>query len=812
MTDDKLGIVLVSRSRENVTRALRAFHALEGAGLVVHEHWSARSLEAPEMRVEVDPQTPDGDLVGQDVLRTTRLKARAFLNGVGAPIHLSIVIAGSFEDAVLTTEALREPIAIGFTLIDRDAVLVDPHQPDDLATRLTLWYEALAKAGIATLRSPYSDVVWVPASDFEAVPYQNTLDYRLRVLADEAWVTEAEITALFTTYLQNTFTNRMARKRLKGSDAQITLGVELAACMQARFGQDWILSYYTGSIVSSLINTLDKAASGAGARIALGPNEHSLACGAFIHARLYGRGYLMVLTSSMIDELKGTLANLQQLGARGLIVCADAVESKWFGFQATVNSDADIRRVLEARRIPFVYLQHPEELRSALARVAELLDSHDGPVALIATQAPLEYRTPLDPRPDLTPARAPVASVEVAGHPGIAEAIRIVNQEPVRLLWQCGALDGSERDLALDIAARAGIALSDALSAPGFLPAYVDGRRIPNYLGPLGQYGTSQEVFEYLTTEGKLRPREAQWLFVLKGKLGQIDSPFSDADHARRLRIAQVNKTPAHLAPFAALAIGMPVLDFLRAVREGLAVEPDVLAHREHALAEVRKITDPLSEIPALPMNPTYFFARLRRAVETLIVERGYRYAGMFDVGHNGTLAVRCLPRTGPSYSGWYGRGLMGDALQATGILATTGDDNVLAVIGDGARHITADILPNIIESLNTKKAPIGKNVSVFYLVNNAFSVINSYQQRMMSKPGGRQMLVSNHEAFAEPDASVDVYGTRIVRRRILHANEAALADDLGAPNRINLFSVPVLNTDDGISIIDIESWQYLRV
>jgi thiamine pyrophosphate-dependent acetolactate synthase large subunit-like protein len=432
---------------------------------------------------------------------------------------------------------------------------------------------------------------------------------------------------------------------------------------------------------------------------------------------------------------------------------------------------------------------------------------------LLATQAVLESRISLPEAPDVAPRRtAGRTEVEITIDSKLQDALKIINEGPERIFWQCGAVEADERDLILDIAHRAGIALGDSLSAPGFLPAYQQGRRVRNYLGMLGQYGTNQEVFEYLHSNGKLNRREEQCLFVLKGKLGQIDSPFSDAEHARRLHIVQINKNPAHLGPFADIGLAMPLFQFLQALRSNLSVKPDVLAGREKALAAVpRWIGDVSGAIPALPMTPNYFFAMLRSAVEKLITRHGYRYVGMFDVGHAGTLAVRYLPRTGPCHSGWYGRGLMGDPLQATGALVTNRGDPVIAVVGDGAKQLCPDILPSIVENLQATRAPIGKNVSIFYLVNNSLSIINSYQQRLMFKPGGRQMTVTNLEAFAEPDACADVHGNRIVRKRLVQVSEEELVDELLAMNRINLFSVPALSNDDWISIIDIGNWQCMR-
>jgi len=197
--------------------------------------------------------------------------------------------------------------------------------------------------------------------------------------------------------------------------------------------------------------------------------------------------------------------------------------------------------------------------------------------------------------------------------------------------------------------------------------------------------------------------------------------------------------------------------------------------------------------------------------MSTLITEDGYRHTGMYDVGHCGTLGVRWLPRTDPSFSGWYGRGLMGDALLAAASLAVTGRNNVVAIVGDGARQLTPDVVPGIMENLSVLGKAIGINVTVFVFVNNLLSVINSYQERLMFQQGGRQMTVSNAEALSEPDVDAIVAGTRIVRRRLLDFDAAYLKEALSTPGRVNLFSVPLAANNDGISVMDSENWQTLR-
>ncbi len=787
----KLTVLIIGTVPEWCAAVSAAIHALHGPNVI--------PINPPPSTTATLP--PDGPWYA------AVQKARTFLTSLNEPITLAVHTAATLANARANVLADAEPGTVGMVLAHATALLDGPHQADAAAGVLAEFYDGLDAAGVPCLRTPYSDAVFIDEADYLAAPFQNSLQYRVRVTAPHEHMA-ADVTVLLTNYLQHIFCNRLARRRLAGTDTPVVLGPALADCMRGQFGDAWILSYYTGSVVSGLIKSVEDAAGDA--LVIRGPSEHALACAAFIHARLYQRGWLLLLTSAMIDELKGTLANLQQLRARGLIVCADATESKWFGFQATVNSEADIRGLLTARKIPWVYLQDPEEISAGVAQIAAHLAQHAGPVVLIATQAVLEAR-----RVQVSPTVAPTQpeSPPTATAPdsqALAQALALINHGPERILWQCGALTPEERDLSIEIAEAAGIALADSLSAPGFMPAYRNGQKVAHYLGMLGQYGTNQEVFRYLMNGSDLRAPAEQCLFVLKGKLGQIDSPFSDADHARRLRIVKVNAKPEHIGAFADIGLGMRTLEFLQWLRPRVALDPGLRERRMAALAQAQPwVGDVLSQIPTLPMTPNFFHERLRSVVEKLITEQGYRYVGLFDVGHNGTLAVGRLPRTGPCYSGWYGRGLMGDSLQAAGALVSCPGDSVLAVSGDGAKQITPDILPGIVENLSRLGRPNGKNVTIFYLVNNAFSIINSYVQRLMFKDGGRQMTVINPEPFAEADAEMEVCGTLIRRRRLLRLDEAALAADLTALNRVNIFTVPLINNDDGISVMDVGNWQY---
>ena len=189
---------------------------------------------------------------------------------------------------------------------------------------------------------------------------------------------------------------------------------------------------------------------------------------------------------------------------------------------------------------------------------------------------------------------------------------------------------------------------------------------VEEYLGTLGMYGYSARVYDYLHSDGRLRPRDDQCVFFVKSRIAEVATPFSPRTLDRMLRVVQVTRQREHLAPFADHHVPADSLDFLREVRRRLDVRPEVRAARRAALAETADSTsDMLHALPLMPMSPNYFFRRLGAVLDQLITTHGYTYTGVYDVGRGGLSAVRNLPRTGPGFSGWYGRALMGDALQA---------------------------------------------------------------------------------------------------------------------------------------------------
>jgi thiamine pyrophosphate-dependent acetolactate synthase large subunit-like protein len=397
--------------------------------------------------------------------------------------------------------------------------------------------------------------------------------------------------------------------------------------------------------------------------------------------------------------------------------------------------------------------------------------------------------------------------VSAATEEAFAKALAILNGERAKILWQCGRLDEEEEDLVHDIAERAGVALVDSFHHPGTVSARRRGRIVPNYLGTLGLYGFAQRAHAFLHTDGKLSPRAEQCVFFLKSKVSQRATIFTPSRRAG-LRMVQVTNRADHAAPDVELALVMDAKDFLRRMKAGLRVDPEVYRHRRAAIdAAAAPALDVASRLPSLPMSPNYFFRELGALVERMIADDGYAYTGVYDVGRCAVTALRSVPRTGPGFSGWYGRALMGDAPAALSTLIVTEPGNVVAFVGDGARGIVADPLPSLLENARAHPGRVARNMTIFYLSNGTFSGIRTYRERLASKWGGRQMRTLD---LLEPDAEQDFGPLHLVRRRIAAFEPALLREALLAPGRLNLITVLLGHTveDDGFSLVSASGWQ----
>ncbi len=732
-------------------------------------------------------------------------RARRYLDASGQRLALTAVHAPSLEAAAEAVIARADLGPVGMVYIDAASTGLEDGRR--LEPELEAFYARLAAASVPFVRSPYAVVVHRRTPPWSGGAHVLPDRYLQRVLVPSRLRTE-QLAALID-FVERTFAmprNHKAALR----ELTVTLGDELVRFLADRAGADWLLFYYTGSSVSPLIEHLERAAGARGVLALRGANEHALAAGALANHLLHGRPSLTVVGTAMMDELRGTLANLRSAGAQGFIVCPEADAGSWFTFQGTVTGDEDMREVLAARRIPHVYLDRPETMPSQLEEAFRLYEEARGPVVLLVTQAVIDSRDPL-PRPPVYPPRGSArATMGTAQEDALAKALAILNGERTRIVWQASRLDAEEEALVHSIADRAGIALVDTLGHPG--PSHRGGKRTPNHLGTLGLYGYNQRAYAFLHgglhEGGKLAPRAEQCIFFLKSKVGQRATNFTPFRRAG-LRMVQLTRRADHVAPDVELALVMEAKDFLRHVHARLQVDPEVRRHRLaaiQAVADRAPLDDLASHTPSLPMSPNYFLRELGALLSRLVEDEGYTYTGVFDVGRCSVSATRAVPRTQRGFSGWYGRALMGDAPAALSTLAVTEPGNVIAFVGDGARSLIADPVPALLENAAAYPERCDKNVSLFYFSNGTFSGIRTYRERLSSRWGGRQMRAFD---LVGPDGDQDFGPLHVARRTLAAFEPTTLREALLAQRRLNVFTVLLghNDADDGFSLVS-SGWQ----
>ncbi|MEV4442538.1 hypothetical protein AB0K09_26715 [Streptomyces sp. NPDC049577] len=651
----------------------------------------------------------------------------------------------------------------------------------------------------------YGDPARETAGGADTVRVRVARPYILRARPAEDWVLSADVVCALTDHVQLRHSGSALRAASRTGTSALATALHGFLTRQPGAGAPWGLHYYTGSVVSGTIADLDRLAGTTGNPVLRAPSEHGLACGALARWQLDRAPFLIVVTSGMADEFRGTLANLRDARARGFILCADTPPGAWYPFQGTVHAAEDSRAVLAAKGVPYVYLDDPDRLADDLDRAYTAYHAGRGPVFLLATPAVLDTAVTATTLPADAPPRTAALRVDESA---LEPVRRLVNSGPARLLWQCGPLDSEETALVHDIAARAGIALADSLTRPGSVAKYRDGQVVDAYLGTLGMYAFSARVHDFLHRDGRLRPPAEQALFFLNSRIAEAATPFSPRALARRLRIVQITREREHLAPFTDHPVHADACAFLTALRETLDVDPAVLADRRAAIAATRESTsDVIHDLPVLPMSANYFFQRLGTVLEDLITTTGYTYTGVYDVGRGGLSAIRNLPRTGPGFSGWYGRALMGDALQAVPALALTRDDNVLAFIGDGATALVPDILPTLVQQASLHGRPPRRNLTVFRLIDGGHSVIRTYREGRAGAHNDRQTQVLH---LLEPEWT-RTYGDLTVRHRHVHdAAEADLRGWLREEGTVTVCSVLLShnNEGDGLSLLSSLGWQ----
>ncbi|MFD9622361.1 hypothetical protein ACFWB2_34665 [Streptomyces virginiae] len=653
-----------------------------------------------------------------------------------------------------------------------------------------------------------------PFSHCEAVAYEEKSDFGLdfarahtpRIYPSQDWILGADFVCCYTDFVQNRVANplRVGRKRTTS-----VLRDPLTRFLDGKAGSHWGLHYFTGSVVAGTIADFEKHANEHGNPVLRGPSEHSLACGALARWQIDEAPFLIIVSSGMVDEFRGTLANLRESGAKGFILSAESPSEKWYPLQGTVHAAEDSRDVLAARRIPFVYIERPADVEERLSEAFTLYETGKGPVVILATPSVLERTRPLASPPSTVSADSVAAPRRaMAIREDVLERLtRVLNEDESRLLWQCGHLSAQELDLVLDISRSAGVALADSATRPGGVSRYRKGQEIPEYVGTLGLYGYSTPAHQYLSENIANHTHPAPWLFFLKSRICEASTPYTPHMLRNDFRVSQVTCEESHIAPFVDLPIVSRLEPLLRAVHGRLNVIPGVLEFRREAIARTRTTPDVIGSIPILPMTPHYFFRQLGHLLDGMISQEGYEYTGVFEAGRCGASALGNLPRTGPGYSGYYGRALMGDATQTIPALAFSGKRNVLGFLGDAAAALVPDILPTLIQQLHVERRTLAGNVSIFRLCNGGHSMIRTYWEGRHQQPLSAQTRTLN---LVDEDWEKQIGPVTVRHRRIYSLDTLAIRAQLQEPGAINLYSVQLShsNESEGLTLLSALGWQ----
>lgn len=646
--------------------------------------------------------------------------------------------------------------------------------------------------------SPYSVIVY---DDHDEEQVYSRTQFTSRKTPERDWVLAAETICAFTDLVQSRYLN--AKAMLPNTEAPAAIATALTQFLTEQSGSAWGLHFFTGSIISKFIQDATVVAHRAGNPVLRGPSEHSLACGALARWQLHNAPFLLVATSGMANELKGTLANLRDSQAPGFILFGENEPDSWQPFQGTMHDHEDSRSVFHAYGLQCYYLTDPNRLEHDLKEVFTAYHRRSGPVVLLVSPSVLRYTGDI-PIPKITSATV---------HPQVGEDVidaiaALLNDGPSSILWQCGKLDGAERDLVYDVARRAGIALADSLGRPGTVTRYHNGQVVDEYLGTMSLYGCSPEVWKYLHPCGRLLPYHEHVLFFLKSRIQDLATPFPEKVLHENARVVQVTDTASHIAPFSDIPVIEELHSFLRRLSARLDPDEHVVRARREAISIARLAPrDPLTHVPSVPMSHEYFFTKLNEVLLSLIVDHDYTYTGCYDVGRGGISAVRNLVRTTPGLSGWYGRALMGDALLAIPSIALSEPDNVLGFIGDGAANLVPSILPSLAQQLRYESGIIEGNVSIFFLLNGGFSIIRSYRELQHAATADAQMSLYSPVL---PPWQERWGGVTVNHERITTLDQEHLAKRLLEPATVNLFSVYIAHDNEGDDIMPLsrKNWR----
>lgn len=775
-------VAVVSDDGKVVSAAARALFDLAG-------EQNSRLTAAPAAQ-------PDNEEYLEVLTRARRFLARVTPDDVFLLIEApSLAQLPAAIIAVLGTA----PAVLTLLIVDHQDHRYRVTEPGALEGQLTALADTLPTS-IDFVPSPSSVQVYTaPNVD----PFISLECFAPRWRPDHDWVIVADIACAVVDSVQTHRTNRF-----RPDPGPSAMAAALAEFLDNEAGAEWGLHYYTGSVVASFIDDLAEHARQHGNPVIRGPSEHSLACSASARWSLDHAPFLIVVTSGMHDEFRGTLANLARARAPGFIVCADARPGQWHPFQGTIHRDEDARAVLRAKGLAVVHIATAAGIARGLGEAFTLHRAGRGPVMIIASSDVLQVSGTIGPV-EIAPAvpSPPARSGPIEIRPSPLEAlVCLVNSAPRRLLCQSAELTDTGRDLVYRLASKAGIALADSLARPGAVSAYHRGAPVREFLGTMSLYGHSARVHAYLHSDGRVRPTSEQGLLFIETPIAEIDTPFSE-NTLRRLAPAQIVRDERDRAPFADIVVTGHIEKALSAIIDRLEVAPAVLAMRRMAIdSTTDSRSDVIGLLPIRPMTINYFFRRFRADLTRLIEADGYTYVGVYDVGRAGLSAICNLPGTGVGYSGWFGRALMGDGLQALpGVLARR-NTNVLAFIGDGAAALTPDIVPTLIQQIAVDGSAFQHNLSIFRFVNGSHSVIRTYRESHRQSAIGTQTGVLS---FADTEWERSVGPLTLRHRRILSFDDIDFAQ-LSRPGTVDLYSVIIghNNEGDGLSALSALSWQ----
>ncbi|WP_323839999.1 hypothetical protein [Photorhabdus africana] len=671
--------------------------------------------------------------------------------------------------------------------------------------------------------SPYSFLLSLSEMIPGSARIQEMDSVTLNIWQPDPLVWEIQVLKNLMDHLDSTYINPLLVRATTSKVTISSMAQFIHDYMECHFKERWDFHYYTGSMISGFIDSMLRLCDGTSTLCESGPNEHSLAVSALCGWQFYQRGYVIAVTSGMIDEFRGTLCNLKRAHAPGIIICADSLGNSWFPFQGTMHRDYDGKKSIEAKGIPCVYINDQLNLPERLNEAIDLLQSQPGPVFILATQSVLECT--LKPEQLPHPSQWSLLVPQIGDNEAsIMDAVMsLINHDKRRILWQCCHLTDHERELIYQIAEKAGIALVDTLVSPGAVSDYHQQKPVSNYIGILSVYGFSSKVFHYLHEGQQLADPESQSIFFLKSKVDEASSPFSASKLKNKCHIIQVNCRLEHMSPYTDLAVHSYLRSFLKTVLTRLNVDEKVLAYRRRELERVQNYPNitPIDWLPQVPMSPNYFYAHLGKQLHHLISEQGFVYTGVYDVGRCGIGAMRNLPKTGKGFSGWYGRALMGDALMSLPYLARTSSQNILAFIGDGARDLIPNIESHIERALMQNPHRQKINISVFYLCNGMLSMIRSYIDMRSATNNTKQTLLAassrNLSLFTAANVQVvpDAYATtQVIRERWTTFDATYCETMLTTPQTIYFIDVMLShNSDgDGMVLFSEATWQRANI